>query len=183
MLAGTTITLMPPVQSHTQTIRYLAPAIPGSLALAPLQPGQLKTASFAKMRKPSMYKLIAFATLLSCLSLPAFAQSERPVAKAGEPLDFGHMSDRQVNEFVASELKELNDQAALLRSALTILLTLQATYALESDAAEPNQESAIGEKPQRHFKGLLSETLEDLRRSSTANDLERASAFRSAPPK
>ena len=73
-----------------------------------------------------MYKLIAFATLLSCLSLPTFAQSDRPVAKAGEPLDFGHMSDRQVNEFVASELKELNDQAALVRSALTILVTLQA---------------------------------------------------------
>ena len=130
-----------------------------------------------------MYKLIAFATLLSCLSLPTFAQSDRPVAKAGEPLDFGHMSDRQVNEFVASELKELNDQAALVRSALTILVTLQAAYALESDAAEPNQESAIGEKLQRYFKRPLSKALEDLSMSSTANDLERASAFRVAPPK
>jgi hypothetical protein len=130
-----------------------------------------------------MYKLIAFATLLSCLSLPTFAQSDRPVAKAGEPLDFGHMSDRQVNEFVASELKELNDQTALVRSALTILVTLQAAYALESDAAEPNQEPAIGEKLQRYFKGPLSKALEDLSTSSTANDLERASAFRVAPPK
>ena len=129
-----------------------------------------------------MYKLIAFATLLSCLSLPTFAQSDRPVAKAGEPLDFGHMSDRQVNEFVASELKELNDQAALVRSALTILVTLQAAYALESDAAEPNQEPAIGEKLQRYFKRPLSKALEDLSTSSTANDLERASAFRVAPP-
>jgi hypothetical protein len=118
-----------------------------------------------------------------CLSLPTFAQSDRPVAKAGEPLDFGHMSDRQVNEFVASELKELNDQAALVRSALTILVTLQAAYALESDAAEPNQESAIGEKLQRYFKRPLSKALEDLSMSSTANDLERASAFRVAPPK
>jgi hypothetical protein len=118
-----------------------------------------------------------------CLSLPTFAQSDRPVAKAGEPLDFGHMSDRQVNEFVASELKELNDQAALVRSALTILVTLQAAYALESDAAEPNQESAIGEKLQRYFKRPLSKALEDLSTSSTANDLERASAFRVAPPK
>src|SRR3954470_17257756 len=151
MLAGTVITFMPPVQSHTRTIRYLAPAIPGSLALVTLQPGQLKTASFAKMRKPSMYKLIAFATLLSCLSLPTFAQSDRPVAKAGEPLDFGHMSDRQVNEFVASELKELNDQAALVRSALTILVTLQA-YALESDAANLKQDSSTEEKLQRYFK-------------------------------
>jgi hypothetical protein len=159
MLAGTTITLMPPVQSHTQTIRYLAPAIPGSLALAPLHSRQRKTASFAKMRKPNMYKLIAFATLLSCLSLPTFAQSDRPVAKAGEPLDFGHMSDRQVNEFVASELKELNDQAALVRSALTILVTLQAAYALESDAAEPNQESAIGESSRRISKGRFPKLL------------------------
>jgi hypothetical protein len=183
MLAGTTITLMPPVQSHTQTIRYLAPAIPGSLALAPLHSRQRKTASFAKMRKPNMYKLIAFATLLSCLSLPTFAQSDRPVAKAGEPLDFGHMSDRQVNEFVASELKELNDQAALVRSALTILLTLQAAYALESDAANLKQGSSTGEKLQKYFERPFPEALENLKRNSTANDLERASAFRVAPPK
>jgi hypothetical protein len=182
MLAGTTITLMPPVQSHTQTIRYLAPAIPGSLALAPLHSRQRKTASFAKMRKPNMYKLIAFATLLSCLSLPTFAQSDRPVAKAGEPLDFGHMSDRQVNEFVASELKELNDQAALVRNALTILVTLQA-YALESDAANLKQGSSTGEKLQKYFERPFPEALENLKRNSTANDLERASAFRVAPPK
>ena len=129
-----------------------------------------------------MYKLIAFATLLSCLSLPTFAQSDRPVAKAGEPLDFGHMSDRQVNEFVASELKELNDQAALVRNALTILVTLQA-YALESDAANLKQGSSIGEKLQKYFERPFPEALENLNTNSTANDLERASAFRVAPPK
>jgi hypothetical protein len=118
-----------------------------------------------------------------CLSLPTFAQSDRPVAKAGEPLDFGHMSDRQVNEFVASELKELNDQAALVRSALTILLTLQAAYALESDAANLKQGSSTGEKLQKYFERPLSKALEDLSTTSTANDLERASAFRVAPPK
>jgi len=154
MLADTAITLMPPAQSHTRTIRYLAPVIPGSLALAPLQPSQLKTASFAKMRKPSMYKLIAFATLLSCLSLPTFAQSDRPVAKAGEPLDFGHMSDRQVNEFVASELKELNEQAALVRSALTTLATLQ-VYALDADAATLEPGSSTEERIRRYLKGPL----------------------------
>jgi hypothetical protein len=59
----------------------------------------------------------------------------------------------------------------------------QTAYALESDAAEPNQESAIGEKLQRYFKRPFSKALEDLSTSSTANDLERASAFRVAPPK
>jgi hypothetical protein len=106
------------------------------------------------MRKPSMYKLIAFATLLSCLSLPTFAQSDRPVAKAGEPLDFGHMSDRQVNEFVASELKELKEQAALVRSALTILATLQ-VYALDADAATLEPGSSTEERIRRYFKGPL----------------------------
>ena len=101
-----------------------------------------------------MYKLIAFATLLSCLSLPAFAQSDRPVAKAGEPLDFGHMSDRQVNEFVASELKELNEQAALVRSALTILATLQ-VYALDADAATLEPGSSTEERIRRYLKGSL----------------------------
>src|SRR3954466_4905193 len=123
MLADTAITLMPPASPMPYADDPVFGAghsrLPG-FGAAPLP--QLKTASFAEMRKPSMYKLIAFATLLSCLSLPTFAQSDRPVAKAGEPLDFGHMSDRQVNEFVASELKELNDQAALVRSALTILV-------------------------------------------------------------
>ena len=92
------------------------------------------------------------------------------------------LTHSQVNEFVASELKELNDQAALVRSALTILVTLQA-YALESDAADPNPESAIGEKLQKYFERSFPETLENLKRNSTANDLERASAFRVAPPK
>jgi hypothetical protein len=92
------------------------------------------------------------------------------------------MSDRQVNEFVASELKELNDQAALVRNALTILVTLQA-YALESDAANLKQGSSTGEKLQKYFERPFPEALENLKRNSTANDLERASAFRVAPPK
>ena len=126
-----------------------------------------------------MYKLIAFATLLSCLSLPTFAQSDRPVAKAGEPLDFGHMSDRQVNEFVASELKE---QAALVRSALTILATLQ-VYALDADAATLEPGSSTEERIRKYLTGPLPEALGDLRRNSMASDRGRALAFRGAPPK
>jgi hypothetical protein len=132
--------------------------------------------------------IITAATLLSCLSLPAFAQSDRPVAKAGEPLDFGHMSDRQVNEFVASELKELkelkelNEQAALMRSALTILVTLQG-YALDADAATLEPGSSTEERIQRYLKGPLPEALGNLGRNSTASDRGRASAFRVAPPK
>ena len=117
-----------------------------------------------------------------CLSLPTFAQSDRPVAKAGEPLDFGHMSDRQVNEFVASELKELNEQAALVRSALTILATLQ-VYALDADAATLEPGSSTEERIRRYLKGPLPRALGDLRRDSTASDRERASAFRVVPPK
>lgn len=98
--------------------------------------------------------IITAAILLSCLSLPASAQSDRPVAKAGESLDFGHMSDRQVNEFIASELKELNEQAALVRSALTILATLQ-VYALDADAATLEPGSSTEERIRRYLKGPL----------------------------
>lgn len=86
-----------------------------------------------------------------CLSLPTFAQSDRPVAKAGEPLDFGHMSDCQVNEFVASEL---NEQAALVHSALTIMATLQ-VYALDADAATMEPGSSTEERIRRYLKGPL----------------------------
>ena len=55
------------------------------------------------------------------------------------------MSDRQVNEFVASELKELNEQAALVRSALTTLATLQ-VYALDADAATLEPGSSTEER-------------------------------------
>jgi len=116
-----------------------------------------------------------------CLSLPTLAQSDRPVAKAGEPLDFGHMSDRQVNEFVASELKELKEQAALVRSALTILATLQ-VYALDADAATWNRDhrprKGSGDTSRDRFPGPWGS--EERQHGS---DRERASAFRGVPPK